>query len=116
MPTTTSYEFGDVVLVPFPFTDPSTVKRRPAVVVSSERYDRERHDVIILAVTSQVRAAPVVGEAAILKWKEAGLLKPSVLKPLLATIEKRLVMRRLGRLDGADRRALRSALDDILGA
>ncbi|MEH2305953.1 hypothetical protein [Nostoc sp.] len=31
----TNYEFGDVVLVPFPFTDQTTTKKRPAVVVSS---------------------------------------------------------------------------------
>ena len=62
-----------------------------------------------------MRAEPAVGEAAIAKWKEAGLLKPSVLKPLLATIEKGLVLRRLGRLEEEDRRALRAVLDTILG-
>jgi mRNA interferase MazF len=30
----TEYNFGDIVLVPFPFTDQSTVKKRPAVIVS----------------------------------------------------------------------------------
>ncbi len=53
----TSFEFGDVVLVPFPFTDQSTTKKRPAVVVSSRPYNAERPDVIIMAITSQVRAA-----------------------------------------------------------
>jgi len=48
-------------------------------------------------------------------WKEAGLLKPSVLKPLLATIEKGLVLRKLGRLGEEDRLALRAVLDAILG-
>ena len=115
MPTTTSYEFGDVVLVPFPFTDQRTTKRRPAVVVSSGAYHRERPDLIILAVTSQVHAAPTVGEAAIAKWEEAGLLKPSVLKPLIATVEKGLVLRKLGRLGNEDRGALRGVLDNILG-
>ncbi len=115
MPTTTGYEFGDLVLVPFPFTDQRTTKRRRAVVVSSGAYHRERPDLIILAVTSQVRAAPTVGEAAIAKWKEAGLLKPSVLKPLLATVEKGLVLRRLGRLEYEDRRALHEVLGVILG-
>lgn len=114
MATTTGYEFGDLVLVPFPFTDQRTTKRRPAVVVSSERYHDERPDLIILAVTSQVRAAPAVGETAIGKWEEAGLLKPSVLKPLLATIEKGLVLRKLGRLGEEDRRALRGVLDEII--
>ncbi len=115
MPTTTGYEFADVVLVPFPFTDQRTTKRRPAVVVSSGAYHRERPDLIIIAVTSQVRAAPRVGEASIAKWKEAGLLNSSMLKPLLATIEKGLAQRKLGRLQEEDRRALRAVLDDILG-
>ncbi|MHC4516297.1 MAG: type II toxin-antitoxin system PemK/MazF family toxin [Planctomycetota bacterium] len=111
----TGYEFGDIVLVPFPFTDQSTTKRRPAVVVSSESYHRDRPDVIILAVTSQVRAAPMVGDAAIGGWKEAGLLKPSSLKPLIATVEKGLIHRKLGRLDEEDRQVLRGMLDAILG-
>ncbi len=115
MPNTTTFEFGDLVLVPFPFTDQRTTKRRPAVVVSSGAYHRERPDLIILAVTSQVRAAPMVGETAIKKWKEAGLLKPSVFKPLLATVEKGLVLHKLGRLEDEDRQALRAVLDDILG-
>ena len=115
MPTTTGCEFGDVVLVPFPFTDQRTTKQRPAVVVSSDAYHRERPDLIILAVTSQVRAVPTVGEAAIEQWEEAGLLKLSVLKPVLATVEKGLVLRKLGRLEGEDRRALRGVLDEILG-
>ena len=48
-------------------------------------------------------------------WKEAGLLKPSVLKPLLATVERRLVLRKLGRLETQDREALGRALRTILG-
>jgi mRNA interferase MazF len=115
MPTTTGYEFGDLALVPFPFTDQRASKRRPAVVVSSERYHQERQDLIILAVTSHVGTTPAVGEATIANWSEAGLLKPSALKPLLATIARGLVLRKLGRLEGKDRQALRTALDEILG-
>lgn len=111
----TGYEFGDVLLVPFPFTDQSTTKRRPAVVVSSATYHRERPDLVILAITSQARPAAGVGEVAVAKWKEAGLLKPSVLKPVLATIERGLVLRKLGRLEEEDRRALREVLRTILG-
>jgi mRNA interferase MazF len=74
MPTTTGYEFGDVVLVPFPFTDQRTTKRRPAVVVRSERYHQERPDLIILAVTSQVLAEPALSRTG---WSGPPLVRPS---------------------------------------
>lgn len=115
MPTTTGFEFGDVVLVPFPFTDHTTTKRRPAIIVSSYLYHRDRRDLILMAVTSQKRPAGGIGEVAIRDWKSAGLLKPSVLKPLLATIERGLVLRKLGRLAKQDREALRRTLAAILG-
>ena len=114
MPSTTSYEFGDVVLVPFPFTDQTTLKQRPAVVVSSAAYHRERRDLVLLAITSQMRPS-AFGEASIAKWREAGLLKPSVLKPVITTVEKRLVRRRLGQLKPPDLQELRQLLSAILG-
>ena len=111
----TGYEFGDVVLVPFPFTDQSTVKKRPAVVISSETYHRERPDVVLMAVTSQPRGSNAFGEVEVKDWKAAGLLKPSVVKPIMATIEQRLVIKRLGRLTDNDRLSLAGALKVILG-
>ena len=59
-PSMTNYEFGDGVLVPFPFTDQTTSKKRPAVVVSSSVYHEERPDLIIMAITSQLKASPTV--------------------------------------------------------
>jgi hypothetical protein len=46
------FDFGDVVLVPFPFTDQSGTKRRPAVVVSLADYNMSRRDIVIMAITS----------------------------------------------------------------
>ena len=81
------YEFGDVVLVPFPFTDQSTTKQRPAVVVSSTRYHTERPDLILMAITSLQRESPPVGELSVRGWQAAGLLKPSAIKPILTTLK-----------------------------
>jgi mRNA-degrading endonuclease toxin of MazEF toxin-antitoxin module len=60
----TAYNFGDVILVPFPFTDQSQSKQRPAVVVSSARYNNERPDLVLMAITSQVRSEVVVNRSA----------------------------------------------------
>jgi len=111
----TPYDFGDIVLVPFPFTDQTTAKKRPAVVISSNAYNLERPDVIIMAVTSQIKSPPVIGEILIQVWQAAGLLKPSAIKPIISTIEKTLIIRSMGKLAEIDRMALKEKLKIILG-
>ena len=111
----TGYEFGDIVLVPFAFTDQSATKRRPAIVLSSQAYHRSRPDLIIMAVTSQHPSVLSVGEVLVQDLHGAGLLKPSVIKPVLTTIESTLVLKKLGQLTPHDQAALRQALSTILG-
>ena len=48
-------------------------------------------------------------------WKSAGLLKPSAVKPVITTIERLLVARRLGRLREDDQAALRKIPAALLG-
>jgi Growth inhibitor len=115
MPNTTVYSFGDVVLVPFPFTDQSATKKRPAVVVSSDTYNKARPDVIVMAITGHLSGYPRIGEVVVSDWRGAGLLKASTIKPILTTIEKSLVIRALGQLSHQDHIALRDELKIILG-
>ncbi len=109
----TRFEFGDVVLVRFPFTDQSSSKRRPAAVVSTSSIHDHTRDIIIVAITSRTDH-PRPLDRPIENWKEAGLLRPSLLKPVVATIESDLVARTLGRLREPDRTLLREMLRTIL--
>jgi mRNA interferase MazF len=109
------FEFGTVVLVPFPFTNQAASKKRPAVVVSNLDYGAIRGDVIVMAVTSRIRADPALGEMPVVEWQDAGLLKPSVIKPVLATLEGSLVLRALGALDPGDQATLRAGIQRIMG-
>ena len=115
MPNTTVYSFGDVILVPFPFTDQTATKKRPAVVVSSDAYNKTRPDVVLMAVTGHLSSYPRIGEVVVNDWKAAGLLKASTIKPILTTVEKTLVIRTLGQLKARDLSALKDALRMILG-
>ncbi|MCP4896161.1 MAG: type II toxin-antitoxin system PemK/MazF family toxin [bacterium] len=110
----TSYSFGDVVLVPFPFTDQSGKKKRPAAVVSSSVLHDESLDLVIMAITTQVRASSSL-EVTVKDWQGAGLLKPSVVKPVFATIERRLVIKKLGSLQPSDFKSLIQTLGQSLG-
>jgi mRNA interferase MazF len=98
MPPTIAFRFGDVVLVPFPFTDQTGSKKRPAIVVSAEGYQASRRDLVIMAVTSRLRREIGFGEFAIAEWQRAGL-----------------VISRLGRLAPDDLKSLRKSLRAILG-
>ncbi len=115
MQNMTTYNFGDVILVPFPFTDQTSTKKRPAVIVSCNNYQSERFDLVLIAITSQVNPANSFGEMTITEWKVAGLIKPSIIKPVLTTIEKLLVIKKLGQLLEVDTQALKNLLQVILG-
>lgn len=115
MANASRFEFGDVVLVPFPFTDQSGTKKRPAVVVSSHAYNVERRDLVIMAITSQVRTTLGFGEALVGDWQGAGLIKESVLKPVFTSIEQGLIVRTMGHMSVADIKALREVIAVVIG-
>jgi mRNA interferase MazF len=109
-------DFGDVVLVRFPFINKVSSKQRPAVVVSSRSYQIFRPDLVIMAITSQLRDMAGFGEVWIEDWQRASRLKPSAVKPVFATIEQSLVSKSLGRLQTADLVRLRKTVSVILGS
>ncbi len=115
MANSSRFSFGDVVLVPFPFTDQSGTKKRPAAVVSSQGYNTSRRDIVIMAITSQVRTPLGYAEAMVNDWQGAGLVKASVLKPVFTTIEQGLVLRVMGHLSAADIKTLREVVSDVIG-
>jgi mRNA interferase MazF len=107
------YEFGDVVLVPFPFTNQAASKKRPAVIVSNGAYNQAKPDVIVMAITSQLRPSSALGDVWICQWQTAGLIKPSSIKPVFATLVQALIIRRLGTVSSSDQTALRKAIASL---
>lgn len=102
---------GDVVLVRFPFTNLRPSKKRPAVVVSRPGLIAHNRDVIVMALTSVGEGE---GARALQDWKDAGLVKPTFVKPLLATIEAGIVEKRLGGLSPRDRREVAISLQSVI--
>ena len=111
MPSMTSYDRGDVVLAILPFSDLTGMKKRPAVVVSALH---PSIDLFLLPLTSQLENLQP-GEFALVEWKEAGLLFPSVVKRGLFTLGKTCINRRFARLAVADQGKLDGALPLWLG-
>jgi mRNA interferase MazF len=94
---------NEVVLLPIPFTDLSSSKVRPAIVVGRGTWPG---DLFVVPVTSQLGNADLT----LSRWAEAGLNVPSGVKGQLCTIEDRLVRKVVGRISDQDRAALDSML------
>jgi len=68
-----------------------------------------------MAVTSQVRGTGAFDELVVQDWQAAKLLKPSAIKPVLATLEQSLVIETLGRLSARDQQRLRESIATLFG-
>jgi mRNA interferase MazF len=105
----TAYKRGDVVLVGFVFSDESGKKLRPALVISSSAYNRGRKEVVVAAITSNVRRR-LFGDHLIVDWKGAGLLFPSVATGILRTVTREMLDRKLGVMAKGDMDAVDNGL------
>jgi mRNA interferase MazF len=48
------YRQGDIVLIPFPYSDLSTTKQRPVLVLSNTNYNKVQSDLVVAAITSNL--------------------------------------------------------------
>jgi mRNA interferase MazF len=106
MPTTTSFDRGTVILLPFPFSDQSAAKIRPAVIINP-KYPSD--DLLVIALTS-VGENMRPGEFRLQYWREAGLIHPSFVKRAVASVSADLVRRPLGRFHESDLAQLNAAV------
>jgi len=109
------FAFGDVVLATFVMPHRSGVIKGPSVIISSTTYNQQCHDALAMMISDLDQPKASSGEIAIRNVEAAGLDPGAALKPILITLEQRLVRLILGRLDERDRQSLRHLLDLILG-
>jgi mRNA interferase MazF len=95
----TRYSPGDIVLVRFPFTDLTTTKKRPALVISPREYCESYGDVVIVALTGRDQKDE---DLKLTDWSSAGLLKDTWIKPATATINENVIDKKLGTLNADD--------------
>ncbi len=96
-----SYKRGDIVLVPFPFTDNSNTKKRPAVILSTDRFFNARGDYVVVALTSQPPDNEY--EFCLKDWQEEGLLKPTTVKTgKYLTVHPKQIIKKIGKLTERD--------------
>jgi len=90
---------GDVVLVPIPFTDLSSQKRRPVIVVSNDAYNESAADVVVVAMTSNPRSVPYSIPIMPHDLGEGRLSRPGRVRvDKIYTLAQSILLRRFGRV------------------
>lgn len=110
---TVTYKQFDVVVVPFPFTDRSTTKKRPALVLSDEAAFNAGLGRSVMAMITTAGHAPWLLDVKISDLDSAGLPSPSVARMKLFTLDNSLVIKQIGSLGNRDQGSVKKALRQL---
>ena len=100
-------------IVKFPFASSLKYKARPAVVVSSNFYNNSIRETLLIMAISSSKDNKLDFELELENWKKSGLLKPSIFKSSIATIEKNYILTKVGSLSNVDILSLKKMIDKI---
>lgn len=110
----TKYKRGDVVLVDFGFSEGEGVKKRPALIISADNYHKNRQEVIISAITSNIKRI-LFGDTKIDEWEKAGLMYPSINTGIIRTVKEGTIIHRLGTISPEDFQKIEENLKRAMG-
>ena len=91
---------GEIVLVNF--QGAKGVKRRPAVVVSTDSYHQTRPDVVLAVITTRIDSANSPTDYLLKDWQVAGLHEASLFRAYFGTYEQNLFSSVVGKLSNRD--------------
>ncbi len=109
-----TYKKYDVVVVPFPFTDQNTNKRRPALVLSEHNSFNYITENCVLAMITSGKNPAWPFDTQIGSIKKAGLSAPSKVRMKIFTLDSRLILRKIGGLSAKDQKAVKENLGRLL--
>ena len=108
-------EQGDVVLIPVPFTDLSSQKRRPVIVVSSSSYNRRSADAVVIAMTSNPAQVPYSFVLTSADLIEGALNRPGTVRvDKIYTLSQSLAVKRFAKVSPRILDRIREVLASIV--
>jgi mRNA interferase MazF len=103
---------GEIVVVDFPGVH--GVKRRPAIVLSSDVYHRNRPDVILGLITSQIASATGPTDYVLQDGRIAGLHTASAFRAFLVTLPQAAITASIGRASDRDWREILTCVETAI--
>lgn len=99
----------DIVLVPFPFTSLTILKKRPALVLATVHPAKLPGHLVVAMITSQLDGVSFPNDVLLKEWGKAGLPKPSLVRlSKIVTLEESMIQKTIGKLTKKDEPLVRS--------
>jgi mRNA interferase MazF len=107
-------EQGDIVLIPVPYTDLSSQKRRPVVVVSNSTYNQAHSDVVVVAMTSNPVVADYSFSITSADLDIGSLNRPGKVRvDKIYTLSQAIIVKTFGRVNAATLQRIRETLQEL---
>ena len=107
-------EQGEIVLIPIPFTDLSSQKRRPVIVISNDAYNRKTSDIVVVAMTSNPAAVDYGFPVTSSDLEKGSLNRPGQVRvDKIYTLSQSIVVKTFGRVNPATMDRIRTMLRDL---
>ncbi len=107
-------EQGDIILIPIPFTDLSSQKRRPVIVISNAAHNRNTRDMVVVAMTSNPQPADFSFTIASADLETGTLNHPGTVRvDRIYTLSQSLAVKTFGRVNAATLERIRETLQKL---
>jgi mRNA interferase MazF len=105
---------GEIVLIPVPFTDLTSARRRPVIVISNDQYNSSLEDIIVVAMTSNPHSTRYSFVVTSTDLVAGTLNRPGRVRvDNIYTLSQRIVVRRFGRVSDPILDRIRQMLLDL---
>jgi mRNA interferase MazF len=108
---------GDILLIPIPFTDLSSQKRRPVIVISNDQYNRKTSDIIVVAMTSNPQATEYSLSITSSDLVEGALNRPGKIRvDKIYALSQTIVAKTFGQVDDKTLSRIRRRLVNLVAS
>jgi mRNA interferase MazF len=108
-----TYKQFDVVVVPFPFTDRTATKKRPALIISDAMAFNKFTKKSVMAMITTASHSSWALDVPIIDLKSTGLKANSIVRMKLFTLDDALVIKKIGKLATSDRDNIKKSLQSL---
>jgi mRNA interferase MazF len=106
---------GSLVLIPIPFTDLSSKKRRPVIVISNDAYNHKTSDIVVVAMTSNPNEVDFSFTINSSDLEEGHLNRPGKIRvDKIYALSQSIVVKTFGRVNSAVLDKIRNELQKLI--